>query len=608
MKKKQAQGEQTVGMIQASPFRDPELEPNRMIEGYGLARRVGTLIEIGLQIDAARTREEILKVLRTDAKWLVDFDVCFVGLLNQTKSHYVINTLSSVADAMELNHKHFGVDEGMPGWVVKNGPTIIDDIESAPMFSHNIEGKAVEFGIKSLLIVPLRTSGDVLGAVAFGSARNDGYNEEDMVIAQLLAMHSAVAFKNARVFEEANRRLNQIELMNEISGTLTSSLDQEQVLANVSALIQRDFRYFDVTILLLNEEKTELTLVAHSGNFVDFLPHGYKHGIDEGIIGWVVRHGEKILANDVSLDPRYLAYAYHNTKSELALPIKMKGEVIGVLNIEDTKLYAFDETDAIVLETLTDQIGSAMNNARLYEQIKQSNMKLMELDKMKSEFVGIVSHDFRSPLSSIILAGKSLLKHTSVQGEQRVKEYLQIMVDQATRLNQLAEDTLSITKVESGQLSFHFKVINIERLIQDAKSMVRLSSRHTIEQNIDPNLIFIKGDQAKLRQVITNLISNAVKYSPKGGTVTVAVEDYSSDELLVSVTDEGIGIPPEQVSKLFQKFSRVDTGEAREIKGTGLGLWICREIVNAHGGKIWVESEFGKGSTFKFTLKKVAES
>jgi len=134
--------------------------------------------------------------------------------------------------------------------------------------------------------------------------------------------------------------------------------------------------------------------------------------------------------------------------------------------------------------------------------------------------------------------------------------------------------------------------------------MVRFSKRHTITYKIDPNVAFIKGDQPKLRQVVQNLISNAVKYSPRGGNVHVLVEDASPEFVAVSVSDEGIGIPNEHVGNLFRKFSRVNTGEAKEIKGAGLGLWICKEVVEAHGGKIWVESELGRGTQFKFTLKK----
>lgn len=570
----------------------------------GLLRRIETLQEIVLQLDHTRSREEILDVIRTQAPWLMSFDVLLLGSLNRANTHYVISTLSSVADSIDVNHKHFSIDDGMIGWVMKNHATIVEDLESGPAFSHMIEGKMREFGIHSLLIVPLRSGQEITGALTFGSSKSNVYGEDDIAIAQLFGMYLSTALKNTSVFDDARKRISQIELISEVSRQLTSTLELDELLKSAASAIQKNFNYFDVTVFLATEDGSELSLEAHSGSFVDFLPHGYRQKAGKGLVGWVAQHGEKILCNDVSQDPRYHAYEYHNTKSELAIPIRIDNAIIGVLNVEDTKLHAFDETDAMVLETLSDQLGIAIRNAKLYDEIRRANMKLTELDKMKSEFLGIVSHDFRSPLSSIMLAGRSLLKNEALREIPRAKEYMQLIVDQAVRLNQLAEDTLSITKMESGQLSYLFKIVNVERLIQDAVSMVRFSSRHQFEHRVDQDAIFIKGDQTKLRQVLQNLVSNAVKYSPRGGKIRIIVDNYSPDQILVSVSDEGIGIPPEKIGKLFQKFSRVDSGEAKEIKGAGLGLWICKEIIEAHGGKIWIESESGKGSTMKFLLSK----
>ncbi|MDI6767319.1 MAG: ATP-binding protein [Bacteroidota bacterium] len=576
----------------------------RIAEGSGILQKLNKLHDVTAKIDNTRTREEILNLIRLEAKWLLNYDVCFTGILNQAKTHYIVNTLSLIADAGDLNHKHFSVEEGMPGWVIKNQASFIGDIETAPHFSFTLEGKIQELGIQSLLVVHMKTGNESIGALVFGRIKQGLFSEEDTAIAQLLSLYLATALKDASIFEDARKRIAQIELINKLSNQLASMLQLETLLNTSALTIQKTFNYFDVTIFLLNDEKTEIELVAHSGNFIDFLPHGYRQSMDKGIVGWVARNGEKILCNDVLQDPRYHTYEYHNTRSELAVPITVENQVVGVLNVEDTKLHAFDETDTVVLGTLSDQLGIAIKNAKLYEEIQQANLKLTELDKMKSEFLGIVFHDFRSPLSSVMLAGKALLKNEIVQSQPRVKEYLQIIVDQANRLNQLAEDTLSITKIESGQLNYFFKIVNIERLIQDAIAMVRISSRHKIAYKIDPNVAFIKGDQTKLRQVVQNLVSNAVKYSPRGGTVNIIIEDLSPEMLSVSVSDEGIGIPKEHIGNLFRKFSRVNTGEAKDIKGAGLGLWICKEVVEAHGGKIWVESEGGKGTTMKFTLKK----
>jgi signal transduction histidine kinase len=196
------------------------------------------------------------------------------------------------------------------------------------------------------------------------------------------------------------------------------------------------------------------------------------------------------------------------------------------------------------------------------------------------------------------------MKNEEFIQSKQAKEFLNIIIEQASRLSNLAEDTLSVTELEAGQLNYSFKILNVERLVQDAIAMVKFSSRHKLSYHVDQNVAYVKGDQNKLRQVVTNLISNAVKYSPQGGNVRVEVKEFSPAEAMFGVSDEGVGIADDQKERLFRKFSRIDRKEGKEIRGAGLGLWICKEIVNAHGGKIWCESEVGRGSTFRFTLKK----
>ena len=587
-------------------FLTPEEMRLRLMEAQEFSGRVNTLTELSLKVDAARSREEIVRILKDNLKRLIDGECAFAGLLSHNKSHYVINTLSPLMDAIELDHKHFSVDVGMPGWAIKNRAGIMVDIDSAPALHPGLEGKLKELGIKSLIIVPVHTHEEMLGALVFGSSKPSAFVDPDIWLAQLLSLQMAIALRHTTLLERAQKRAAQIGIVNQIARKLTSTLSIDELLTSASEAIQKNFQYFDVTIFLRSPDGRELVLAAHSGNFIDFLPHGYRQKVGEGIVGWVAEHGEPVLANDVSLDSRFLAHQYHNTNSELAMPIVTEDQVVGVLNVEDTSLYAFDDTDVLVLETLCDQIGSALHNARLFDEIKRTNDRLVELDRLKTDFVGIVSHDFRTPLSTIMLAAKSLLRKEV--NPDRLREYLNIIVDQAGRLSLLAEDTLSIAKIESGQLSYQFKIVNVEGIIQEAVSMVKITARHSFNSSIDMSCSYVRGDQNKLRQVLQNLISNAVKYSPAGGQIQVSVlpSEEVQDEVLFSVSDEGLGIPEEYVGKLFQKYARVDTGEAGKIKGTGLGLWICREIIKAHGGKIWVDSDVGKGSAFRFTVKRGA--
>lgn len=583
---------------------DSEMQTQYLVEGLPLRERLSTLHDIALLIDEAEGPEEILRIVRLEAKWLMNLQACFIALLNRAGTRYVVRSLSTVTDAADLDQKQFSIEEGIPGTVMKSRMPFRTGIHPGPAFAHALEGRLQELGIHSILAVPMRAGSETIGCMAFGSVEPSRHTEDDLAVARIFAHHCAMALRNSSLFEDAGKRISQIEVINEVSHLLSSMLNLEELLRVAAEAIQKTFGYFDVTVFIMNGEGTHLQLEAHSGKHGDFLPSGYRQRVGEGMVGWVAAHDEAILCNDVSRDPRYVVHAYHDTKSELALPIRVAGRVVGVLNVEDRELQAFDETDGVVLETLCDQLGSALKNARLYEEIQDTNLKLIEMDRMKTEFLGIVSHDFRSPLSSIILAGKALLKHEGVQRVKRFKEYLQIIVDQANRLNQLAEDTLSITKIESGNLTYDFKIVNIDRLIQDAISMVRISSRHTVSCEVDPNVRFIKADQSKLRQVLQNLISNAVKYSTRGGAITISAREHPPEQILLTVSDEGIGIPPEKMDSLFQKFSRVDTGGESLIKGAGLGLWICKAVVEAHGGTIWAESEPGKGTRFAFTLRK----
>ncbi len=583
----------------------PEEASARVLQAETFYKRVSTLSEIALEIDAAHSRDQVLEVLRNELKWILEHDVCFIALLNKDRSSYVIRTLSPVADAADLNDRLFAVNQGVPGLVIQQQSPVLLDVSTGPAFSESIEGTLGELGMKSLLVAPLRTGDETIGSLTLSSSKPGLYREQDMWLAQLLGLQVAVALKNIALFDDAKKRIVQIEMVNEIAEKLTSTLQLDELLNSVSGAIRENFGYSDVTIFLMDRANDEALLVAHAGEFSNFLPTGYRQKLSQGIVGWAGTQGQRVISNDVLEDPRYMTYEYHGTRSEMAIPIRVQHEIVGVLNIEDSRPQAFDETDAIILEILCDQLGSAIRNARLYEEVRGANAKLTELDRMKSDFLGIVSHDFRSPLASIILAAKALLKRGDFSDVRRIQDYLKIIIDQANKLSHLAEDTLSVTRMESGQLTYMFRVVNVERLFKDAAALVNFSRRHTLHHRVDTSVAYIKGDQNKLRQVVQNLLSNAVKYSPDGGLVELTAEDYSEDEIVVSVSDEGIGIPAEQIDRLFKKFSRVESPESREIKGSGLGLWICREIVRAHGGRIWVESSKGRGSIFRFTLKKV---
>ena len=255
--------------------------------------------------------------------------------------------------------------------------------------------------------------------------------------------------------------------------------------------------------------------------------------------------------------------------------------------------------DVTVVREAQDKLGEALESQR------SANATLEKLDRTKTEFLSIVSHEFRTALTGI--QGFSELIRDGGLEPDEVRAYGGYIFNDADRVNRLIGDLLDLDRMESGRMSIRTADVDINEVLSD--SIARAGSSPSVEfkSDLDPRLPIVVGDRDRLVQVVSNLVNNAVKYSPDGGTVTLssrAEEGFA----LVSVTDTGVGIPPDEISHVFERFRRVRSGAAQSIPGTGLGLTIVKQIVEMHGGKIWVESAVGHGSAFHFTLPLAAEN
>jgi signal transduction histidine kinase len=263
----------------------------------------------------------------------------------------------------------------------------------------------------------------------------------------------------------------------------------------------------------------------------------------------------------------------------------------------------FTEEDLNLLLAMAAQATVAVENMSLHSELKRANTRLQEFDRLKSEFVGIVAHDFRRPLMAIRGFAELVLEEPDLPIEAR-QEFMRTVINETEQLALLANDTLLITQIETGQFSFNWSEVDLGPFILDAVPLGL--SDHSVLMDVPAGFPKIVADAVRLRQVITNLTTNAVKYSPAGGSITVRCRERGTEHIVIEVIDHGLGIPQDQVGKLFQKFERVRTSEHMAVSGTGLGLYICRLIVEGHGGQIWVESELGKGSTFGLSLPRDA--
>ncbi|MFH1958647.1 MAG: ATP-binding protein [bacterium] len=233
--------------------------------------------------------------------------------------------------------------------------------------------------------------------------------------------------------------------------------------------------------------------------------------------------------------------------------------------------------------------------------LEDANKKLKELDNLKSDFVSMVSHELRTPLTGIIGFAKTLQK-LKLNEEQKEK-YLKIIESEGYRLAKLVEDFLDISKIESGHIEFHFRKIDIKESIKEV--IESFEDNGNIDVNMPDKELIVRADTDKIKQVLINVLSNAVKYTAGGKKIAVSAEEIEDDKIKISIKDEGPGIKKEDLNKIFNKFYRCDDDIAKKSRGSGLGLAISKEIVRLHKGKIWAESDYGHGSRFNIILPKV---
>jgi signal transduction histidine kinase len=317
---------------------------------------------------------------------------------------------------------------------------------------------------------------------------------------------------------------------------------------------------------------------------------------------WNFRLNGPLLTNSARTDPRLLPdiAAVLDLSSLIVVPMTRGPQVLGLIAVADRVGRApFRDEDLGTLQAVAGQATVAVENQRLHEQIKVANVRLQEFDRIKSEFVATIAHDFRSPLMSIRGFAELTLEEADLPVERR-NEFMRTIIAETDDLANLANDTLLISHMETGQLHYDWKPVDVRRELRDAVPHGLTS--HTVVVDVPDDFPVIKADPGRLRQVLHNLVSNALKYSPEGGTVTLRAGERGRDQVMVEVIDEGLGVPADQASRLFQKFERVRSQEHLKIPGTGLGLYICKRIVEGHHGRIWVESGPAQGSTFAFVL------
>lgn len=399
------------------------------------------------------------------------------------------------------------------------------------------------------------------------------------------------------------RKVQELLGLYKISWAFSLSASPEDLYGHLARQSAEALRASKGLVFLFERERRQMVARHHGFGFEREQVDRARYNVDgEASSRWNFRKNGPLLSNKAQADSRLIPEltADLGIHSVLVAPMTTGPDVLGLILVAGRASHApFTEEDLNLLLAVAGQATVAVENLRLHEELKRANALLQDYDRAKSEFVGIVAHDFRRPLMAIRGFAELVLEEPDIPVDAR-QDFMRTVISETEQLALLANDTLLITQIETGLLSFNWSEVDLGPFILDTVPLGL--SDHSVLLDIPPQFPRIVADPGRLRQVITNLTMNAVKYSPGGGSITVRCRERGSQHVVIEVVDHGIGIPPDQIAQLFQKFSRVHTQEHMKISGTGLGLYICRLIVEGHGGQIWVESELGKGSTFGMVL------
>ena len=404
------------------------------------------------------------------------------------------------------------------------------------------------------------------------------------------------------------RSVSELEALGEVSRAISSTLDLRAVLDSILAHACQLADSGGGAIYVYDPVRRQFDLEAGYRMGKDLIAAVREHPIRLGdaLIGQCAERREAMQIEDLTKAPPHPLFDLHvqaGVRALLAVPLVHQRELIGALVVRRKRVGAFADRTVTLLQSFAAQSAVAIQNARLFREIEQQSRELAAASRHKSEFLANMSHELRTPLNAVL--GYAELIQDGIYGEvsTKMQGVLERIQQNGRHLLGLINDVLDLSKIEAGQLTLAPVDYSLRELVLDVVSSTEAlaaEKKLVLEVDVPSDLPRGRGDERRLTQVLLNLVSNAIKFTEAGSvTIRAKVEDGSFQ---VAVTDTGVGIAPEHRERIFEEFQQVDTSSTRRKGGTGLGLAIARRIVELHGGRIWVESTPGQGSTFAFTL------
>ncbi len=474
--------------------------------------------------------------------------------------------------------------------------------------SHDI---AERFGHRTVVVTPLFREGKPFGTILLRRQDVRAFTDKEIGLLRTFADQAVIAIENVRLFNETKEALEQQQASGEVLAAISSSIaDTAPVFDKILVSCERLFAGKLIGINLVDAQGL-VRVAAYQGpgreqleKILDGRPADETTGTGMAIIRRSVMHFPDIANGEgVPTSTRNSGVAT-GIRGLILAPMLWEGRGIGAIFVGRDFAGPFTDKDIALLRTFADQAVIAIQNVRLFREIQDKSRQLETANQHKSEFLANMSHELRTPLNAIIGFSEVLLERLFGDLNEKQDDYLKDIHSSGKHLLSLINDILDLSKVEAGRMELDLATFDLPSAISNAMTLVReRAQRHdiTLAFDADPALGEANADERKFKQILLNLLTNAVKFTPDGGRVEVRAR-READDVEVAVHDTGIGIAPEDQEAVFEEFRQVGRNYTNKQEGTGLGLALTRKFVELHGGRIWLESEPGKGSTFTFTI------
>ena len=470
-------------------------------------------------------------------------------------------------------------------------------------------------GLRTVLGVPMVLDGDMVGVLLVWRTEVDPFGDRETEVLTTFAAQATIAIRQVALLQtlearqqELAQKIHQLEALGEVGQAVSSSLDLDEVLTTIVTHAVQLSGTDGGSILEFDEPVEEFRVRTAYGTSDELLERlqTTRIGRDATLVGRAATEGRPLQVpdlRDVPLDPHLQCLFEAGWQSLVAVPMLREGRIVGALVVRRRKPGGFSEETCDLLETFASQSSLAILNARLFGELERKSAELEIASRHKSEFLASMSHELRTPLNAVIGFSEVLLERMFGDLNERQDEYVRDIWSSGKHLLELLNDILDLSKVEAGRMDLEWSTFSVREALENGLALMReRAARKSISLILEvaPEIGLFHADELRFRQVVLNLLSNAVKFTPEAGEVVVRATS-DGPEVLVTVTDTGIGVAPADQARIFESFQQGGRG-AQQHEGTGLGLTLCRRIVGLLGGRMWLESEVGRGSTFGFAV------